>query len=73
MISGAKIDQPSLFIAGENDIVVRDMSRNAFDRLEDTIPGLRKKILLPGAGHCIQQERPTEVAELILEFFRQTT
>jgi hypothetical protein len=37
------------------------MYRKAFDSLEETMPGLRKKVLLSGAGHWIQQERPMEV------------
>ena len=36
--------------------------------MEATVPNLRKKILLPGAGHWIQQERPADVKRLLLEF-----
>jgi pimeloyl-ACP methyl ester carboxylesterase len=39
-------------------------------RLEETMPGLRKKVLLSGAGHWIQKERPTEVNDLLIEFLR---
>ena len=67
--SGAKIRQPSLFVAGELDAVVT-MYRQGFDTLEDTMPGLRKKVLLSGAGHWVQQERPTEVNDLLIEFLR---
>jgi pimeloyl-ACP methyl ester carboxylesterase len=66
-LSGAKIRQPSLFIAGEFDGVIT-MYRQAFDSLEETMPGLSKKILVPGAGHWIQQERPNEVNDLLIEF-----
>ena len=66
-LSGAKMWQPSLFIAGELDAVIA-MYRPAFDDLEQTMPSLGKKVLLPGAGHWIQQERPAEVNELLLEF-----
>ncbi len=65
--SGASIRQPSLFIAGELDPVIT-MYRHAFDSLEETMPALRKKVLVPGAGHWIQQERPIEVNELLIEF-----
>jgi pimeloyl-ACP methyl ester carboxylesterase len=65
-LSGAKIRQPSLFIAGEFDGVIT-MYRQAFDSLEETMPGLRKKVLLPGAGHWIQQERPREVNDLVIQ------
>ena len=68
-LSGAKIRQPSLFIAGEFDGVIT-MYRQAFDSLEETMPGLRKKVLLSGAGHWIQQERPTEVNDLVVQFLK---
>jgi len=38
--------------------------------LEETMPGLRKKVLVPGAGHWIQQERPAEVNDALIEFLR---
>lgn len=66
-LTAAKINQPSLFVAGELDAVVK-FRRSAFDSLEQTMPNLRKKVLLPGAGHWIQQERPNEVNQLLLEF-----
>jgi pimeloyl-ACP methyl ester carboxylesterase len=68
-LSGAKIRQPSLFIGGEFDAVIT-MYRQAFDSLEETMPGLRKKVLLSGAGHWIQQERPTEVNDLVIRFLK---
>ena len=67
ILSGAKIRQPSLFVAGEFDAVIM-MYRQAFDSLEENMPGLRKKVLVPGAGHWIQQERPIEVNNLLIEF-----
>ena len=67
ILSGAKIRQPSLFIAGELDGVIM-IYRQALDSLEETMPGLRKKVLLPGAGHWIQQERPDEVNDLLIGF-----
>ncbi|MBV8652089.1 MAG: alpha/beta hydrolase, partial [Alphaproteobacteria bacterium] len=71
IFSGAPIRQPSLFIAGEHDTVVRDMYRGAFDALEKTMPELTRKILLPGAGHWVQQERPAEVNAVMLDFLRE--
>jgi pimeloyl-ACP methyl ester carboxylesterase len=69
-LSGAKIQQPSLFIAGELDGVIA-MSRGAFDNLEKNMPNLKQKILIPGAGHWIQQERPQEVNNLIAGFLKK--
>ncbi|MBD2387554.1 alpha/beta fold hydrolase [Cylindrospermum sp. FACHB-282] len=66
-LSGAKIRQPTLFVAGEADAVIT-MYREAFDTLEQNVPNLRQKVLLPGAGHWVQQERPVEVNKLLIEF-----
>jgi pimeloyl-ACP methyl ester carboxylesterase len=66
-LTGAKLHQPALFVAGAADAVIA-MRRAAFDSLEEAVPNLTKKVLLPGAGHWIQQERPTEVNQLLLEF-----
>jgi pimeloyl-ACP methyl ester carboxylesterase len=68
-LSEAKIHQPSLFIAGELDGVIV-MSRAAFDNLESAVPDLRQKILIPGAGHWVQQERPHEVNDALIDFLK---
>jgi len=65
----AKLRQPTLFIAGEEDGVIT-LYRQSFDTMERAVPNLRKKALLPGAGHWVQQERPKEVNELIIELLR---
>jgi pimeloyl-ACP methyl ester carboxylesterase len=66
-LNGATLRQPTLFVAGAVDPVIT-MYRGAFDALEQTVPNLRQKVLLPGAGHWIQQERPAQVNRLLLEF-----
>jgi pimeloyl-ACP methyl ester carboxylesterase len=54
-------------VAGAEDAVIT-MYRQAFHELEENVPNLKKKVLLKGAGHWIQQERPTEVNRLIIDF-----
>jgi pimeloyl-ACP methyl ester carboxylesterase len=66
-LCGAKIQQPSLFVVGEFDPVI-PMSPRAYEAVEDNMPNLQKRALIPGAGHWIQQERPAEVNRLLLEF-----
>lgn len=66
-LNGAKLRQPALFVAGENDLVIA-LSQRAFETLEETVPNLTKKVLLPGAGHWIQQERWAEVNQLLIAF-----
>jgi epoxide hydrolase A/B len=67
--AGATIRQPALFIAGSADPVIEFGSgAAALQALSATVPGLRRKLIIEGAGHFIQQERPQLVNEAILEF-----
>ena len=68
-LDGARLGQPALFVAGEKDAVV-EFYADAYQTLEINAPNLAKKVLLPGAGHWIQQERPAEVNQLLIEFLR---
>jgi epoxide hydrolase A/B len=54
------LQQPTLFVAGEVDAVLT-MYPDAVAKLEQTVPT---------AGHWIQQERPTEVNALFVEFLK---
>jgi pimeloyl-ACP methyl ester carboxylesterase len=68
-LDGAKILQPTLFVAGDRDPVI-DFLRGPYEALATNIPNLRKNVLLPGVGHWTQQERPKEVNSLLIEFLR---
>ena len=66
---GAKIHQPSIFIAGANDSVVTDiLGGKRVTEMERVLPNLRRKLIIEGAGHWIQQERPDEVNAALVEF-----
>jgi pimeloyl-ACP methyl ester carboxylesterase len=68
---GAAIHQPSLFIGGDRDDVLKfPNSRASIDKFGQTLPGLRGCHILPGAGHWVQRERATEVNALLLAFLR---
>jgi len=69
-LDGAKLRQPTLFIAGEKDPVIEFLNEE-YLALETNIPNLKKKALLPGAGHWTQQERPAEVSRLLIEFLKE--
>ena len=71
-LDGAKVRQPALFIAGDADPVIPMTGgvNGAYAALDVTMPNLRKKVLIPGAGHWIQQERPAEVNRLLIEFLK---
>ncbi|HLK69442.1 MAG TPA: alpha/beta hydrolase [Bryobacteraceae bacterium] len=66
-LAGARIQQPSVFLAGEEDLVIQ-MYRRDFDILEQTMPGLTAKSLIAGAGHWVQQEKAEEVNQHLLGF-----
>jgi pimeloyl-ACP methyl ester carboxylesterase len=68
---GQVIRQPSLFIAGARDDVLRfPTSAAQIDRFGRTLPGLRGCHMLQGVGHWVQQERPGEVNALLLDFLQ---
>jgi pimeloyl-ACP methyl ester carboxylesterase len=66
-LNGAKIPQPTLFLAGALDVALKILA-DQFESLEVNVPKLWKKNLIPGAGHCAEQEKPEEVNKLLLEF-----
>jgi pimeloyl-ACP methyl ester carboxylesterase len=66
---GAKVQPPALFIAGTRDgVIASPMGRKHLEQLGDSVPKLRDKVLIEGAGHWIQQERPAEVSAALLRF-----
>lgn len=66
---GAQIHQPSLFIAGSKDSVVTGLiGAKRVNELERVLPNLRQKLIIEGAGHWVQQERPNEVNAALIAF-----
>lgn len=63
----ARITVPAAFVVGERD-PVRHYAGQHEAGLKDCAPDLRMQVVVPGAGHWIQQERPDEVNRLLLEF-----
>lgn len=68
-LEGAKLPQPTLFVAGDRDGVLGFWGEEV-DAMERNVPHLVKKVILPDVGHWTQQERPDEVSRLLLEFLR---
>jgi pimeloyl-ACP methyl ester carboxylesterase len=69
--AGAPIRQPSLFIAGSRDGVLRMPGmRGAVDNLKQVLPGLRGTTIIDGIGHWVQQEAPDRVNGLLIEFLK---
>jgi pimeloyl-ACP methyl ester carboxylesterase len=63
--AGRRIDVPTMFLAGERDPVLSFLS---VDPMRAQVADLREFVLVPGAGHWIQQERPAETNEALLRF-----
>lgn len=63
----AKLRQPSIFIAGSLDGVLR-MAAEEVKAMAENVPNLSGKHIINDAGHWIQQERPVEVNKLLLDF-----
>ncbi|HET6735665.1 alpha/beta fold hydrolase [Mycobacterium sp.] len=59
------ITVPSLFIAGTADPVLMFTPR---DHAREVATGDYREVMIDGAGHWIQQERPGEVNEVLLDF-----
>jgi pimeloyl-ACP methyl ester carboxylesterase len=61
----AAVTVPSLFITGSAD-PVRHFTRS--DRATEVAKGEYQELVIDGAGHWIQQERPDEVNDALLKF-----
>jgi pimeloyl-ACP methyl ester carboxylesterase len=58
------IDQPTLFLGGEHDTATHFLDRQPMERAVSNL----RSIIVPGAGHWLQQERPQAVTGEILAF-----
>jgi pimeloyl-ACP methyl ester carboxylesterase len=68
----AQIRQPSLFIAGSNDPVITGLiGAKRVNELARVLPNLTQKLIIDGAGHWIQQERPDEVNAALIAFIKE--
>ncbi len=68
---GAQIHQPSIFIAGAKDAVVTGIiGGKRVAEMDRVLPNLKRKLIIEGAGHWIQQERPAEVNAALIEFLK---
>lgn len=68
-LNDVKIEIPTLFIAGEKDVVIGGADEASLTTMMiEPIPGLRKVIVVPKMGHWIQQEAPEETNAAVLEF-----
>jgi epoxide hydrolase A/B len=66
--AGAHVTVPALFVSGDRD-PVRKMA--PADVMDGWMDDLRGSIIVPDAGHWVQQERPAEVNAALLEFLSE--
>jgi pimeloyl-ACP methyl ester carboxylesterase len=64
---GRRIEQPALFLTGERD-PVRGFTRA--DAMSGWVLDLRASVVVPGAGHWVNQEAPEAVNHALLEWLR---
>ena len=64
-----RIEVPAQLIVGSRDLVIAHMDEKTLrQRLQPVVPHLDSLVWLEGAGHWIQQERPEECNQALLEF-----
>jgi pimeloyl-ACP methyl ester carboxylesterase len=69
----AQIHQRSLFIAGAKDPVITGLlGGKRVAEMKRVLPNLKEKLIIEGAGHRIQQERPEEVNAALIRFLKET-
>lgn len=68
-LADARVAVPTLFIAGEKDSVIAGAPQARLEgSMRRVVDDLRGVVLIPEAGHWIQQERPQQTNAAILEF-----
>ena len=71
-LQGAKIKIPVLFIAGSRDMVIAGADKESLTTtISRATEDLRDVILIPEAGHWVQQEAPDEVNQAISDFLTE--
>jgi pimeloyl-ACP methyl ester carboxylesterase len=64
----ANIEVPALFIAGQQDLVLRMIASDAIDIMRSRVSDLRGVELVSDAGHFVQMEQPAAVNRVLRGF-----
>lgn len=72
--SGAKVTVPAKFITGNEDLVyhmpgMKDYIHNG--EFQKDVPLLEEIVVMEGAAHFINQEKPNEINKHLVEFLRK--
>lgn len=72
-LADKKVEQPALFIAGSRDPVLHYIPGKRLDEeMDDMYTDLRSKVIIDGAGHWVQQERPELTNDALIRFLSNT-
>jgi len=66
-VAERRVEQPAMFLTGERDPVRNFMPAEA---MSGWVSDLRAEIVVPGAGHWVQQQEPKAVNAALLEFLQ---
>ena len=66
-VAERRVEQPALFLTGERDGVRSFMPAEA---MRGWVTDLREEVVVPGAGHWVQQQEPEAVNGALLPFLR---
>lgn len=70
-LEGVKVEVPTLFIAGERDVVIAGAQQEQLTRsMSRVVNDLRGVVLIPEIGHWVQQEAPEATNAAMLEFLK---
>lgn len=69
-LANAKIEQPAFFIAGKKDLVLSFAGGGLLAAMDQWVPNLKGKVIIEGAGHWVQAERPAPTNEALLGFLK---
>jgi pimeloyl-ACP methyl ester carboxylesterase len=66
----APLIPPSVYVSGDRDLVYNwpGMTELVAKLRRFSVPNLKRAVVLEGCGHWTQQERASEVNELLLHF-----
>ena len=67
----ARITPPALILIGSEDPVLTFLPEGALDRQKERMDDLRGCVIVEGAGHAVQQEKPEETTAALLDFFAE--
>src|SRR5579871_25057 len=71
LFDGLRLTVPALYVTGDRDLVTMLPGHDKrIAALQKFAPELRGIVMLPGCGHCTQQERPDEVNAAMIGFLR---